>query len=146
MKNVNWKQGIVLIVVIIVYAFSSIEEVTNFEDSPQNQKTNNHFKELVNNRISGKVVEVSAKVYKILADDVVGDRHQRFLVNVQDTSVLIAHNIDLAPRVPIKVNDDVMIKGEYEWNDKGGVIHWTHHDPKKWHEEGWITHKGKKYK
>ena len=95
---------------------------------------------------SGLMVSTSGEVTRILADDNKGSRHQRFIVITQDeVSVLIAHNIDLASRVPINVGERVIIRGQYEWNHKGGVIHWTHHDPNKSHPEGWIIHNGTKY-
>ena len=60
--------------------------------------------------------------------------------------ILVAHNIDLSPKIEdLKVGDSVEFYGEYEWNNKGGVIHWTHHDPRKKHKDGWLKHKGKIY-
>ncbi len=90
---------------------------------------------------------VSVRVVKILSDDNVGSRHQRFLVEGNDgNTVLIAHNIDLAESVPIERLDLLEIRGRYEWNDKGGVLHWTHRDPAGRHGGGWIRHRGTKYR
>ena len=61
-------------------------------------------------------------------------------------TVLLSHNIDLAPRIEsLKKGDTVEFYGEYEWNEKGGVIHWTHNDPDGSHVAGWIKHQGKTY-
>ena len=88
-------------------------------------------------------VESSGTVERTLADDNEGSRHQRFIVRLSNGhSILIAHNIDLAPRVPLSRGDRVMFKGEYEFNDKGGVVHWTHHDPRGRKDGGWIALNG----
>jgi hypothetical protein len=92
-------------------------------------------------------VRASGTVIKVLGDDNEGSRHQRFIVAlVTGQSLLISHNIDLAPRVDsLAEGDRVEFYGEYEWNNKGGVVHWTHHDPAGRHVGGWITHNGKTY-
>jgi len=96
---------------------------------------------------SGEQVRGKGVVTRILADDNDGSRHQRFIVEVAGgRTLLIAHNIDLAPRVEgLEVGDTVEFYGEYEWNDKGGVIHWTHHDPDGRHVGGWLKHRGRTY-
>jgi hypothetical protein len=87
-------------------------------------------------------------VSRILADDNEGSRHQRFLVRLASgQSLLVAHNIDLAPRIEqLRNGDSIEFYGEYEWNAKGGVIHWTHHDPKGIHSGGWLKHQGRVYR
>jgi len=40
----------------------------------------------------------------------------------------------------------VQFYGEYEWNSRGGVIHWTHRDPRNNHLHGWLKHQGRVYK
>jgi hypothetical protein len=99
------------------------------------------------NRRSDVQVQGSGRVSKVLADDNEGSRHQRFIVQLASgQTVLVAHNIDLASRVAsIKTGDPVEFFGEYEWNERGGVIHWTHRDPQGVHEAGWIKHGGRTY-
>jgi hypothetical protein len=99
------------------------------------------------NRESNLQVEGSGVVEKVLRDDLEGSRHQRIILRISDSqTVLIAHNIDLAPRVEnISKGDRLEFFGEYEWNNKGGVIHWTHRDPAKRHVDGWLRHKGRIY-
>lgn len=92
------------------------------------------------------MVTLSGTVDRTLPDDNDGSRHQRFILRLDSgRTILIAHNIDLAARVPIRENDRVTLRGEYEWSAQGGTIHWTHHDPKQWREGGWIDHAGKRY-
>ncbi|MCA9295839.1 MAG: DUF3465 domain-containing protein, partial [Phycisphaerales bacterium] len=75
---------------------------------------------------SDLMVEFPGRITKVLPDDTETPRHQRFIVQLSnDHTILIAHNIDLCDRVPIRERDRVIVHGEYEWNDRGGVVHWT---------------------
>ncbi|GMW03676.1 MAG: hypothetical protein AMXMBFR84_48100 [Candidatus Hydrogenedentota bacterium] len=96
------------------------------------------------NRQSNLLVRELGVVDRLLPDDNDGSRHQRFIVRLgSGHTVLIAHNIDLAPRVAsLNAGEVVEFQGEYEWSDKGGVVHWTHHDPQGKHPGGYISHKG----
>ena len=100
------------------------------------------------NQLSNVIVEdVSGTVDKLLTDDMEGSRHQRFIIRMATGhTVLVVHNIDLAPRLNnLREGDRVSVKGEYEWNDRGGLIHWTHRDPNSRHEDGWIIHENVRY-
>ena len=92
-------------------------------------------------------VEGEGVVTRMLADDLDGSRHQRFIVSLASgQTVLIAHNTDLAPRVEgLQTGDSVRFYGVYEWNEKGGMVHWTHHDPQRGHVAGWLKHNGRTY-
>jgi len=99
------------------------------------------------NRQSDVQVEGAGRVFKVLPDDNEGSRHQKFILELASgQTLLIAHNIDLAPRIPdLHEGDRVSFYGEYEWNERGGVVHWTHHDPQGRHVDGWLKHQGKRY-
>lgn len=86
-------------------------------------------------------------VTKLLPDDNSGSRHQKFIIKLSsDQTLLIAHNIDIAPRISsLREGDSVQFYGEYEWNERGGVLHWTHRDPNGSHVDGWLKHQGQKY-
>ena len=99
-------------------------------------------------RASDIQVAGEGTVVRILADDINGSRHQRFILQLASgQTLLIAHNIDIAPRINgLEEGDTVRFFGEYVWNAKGGVIHWTHHDPRGKHVAGWVMHNGQTYK
>ncbi|WP_192888704.1 DUF3465 domain-containing protein [Vibrio bathopelagicus] len=111
------------------------------------QANDRQLKQAYNNHQSDVQIQGSGTVVRLLRDDNDGSRHQKFILKLDSKqTLLVAHNIDLAPRIPnLKVGDRVQFHGEYEWNQKGGVMHWTHHDPNNRHPDGWLKHNGKKY-
>ena len=98
-------------------------------------------------RRSDVQVEGAGAVTRLLEDDLEGSRHQRFIVRLASgQTLLIAHNIDIAPRVAdLRKGDSVGFFGEYVWSEQGGIIHWTHHDPAGRHVAGWIKHQERIY-
>lgn len=93
------------------------------------------------NRLSGTQVGGSGVVIRILPDDTEGSRHQKFILKLPSgQTLLMAHNIDLAPRIDaLREGDTVDFYGEYAWNAKGGIVHWTHRDPGGRHESGGLN-------
>lgn len=89
----------------------------------------------------------NGKVIKLLPDDTEGLKHQRILLKLDNgKTLLVVHNIDLAPRInDVKIGDTIEYCGEFVDNDRGGLVHWTHHDPEGRHAAGWIKHNGKIY-
>jgi len=120
----------------IVPPFSEhrVQTGLSIEDAFRNRRNNVH-------------VEGSGEVVQILRDDTRGSRHQRFIVRLPSgLTLLVVHNIDIAPRIEgLKKGASIEFSGEYEWNSKGGILHWTHHDPHGRHRGGWIKYRGRKY-
>ena len=98
-------------------------------------------------RRSGVTLLVEGRVKRILADDRSGSRHQRFILQtISGHSLLIVHNIDLAPRIAgLQPGEPLTVRGEYVWNPQGGLMHWTHHDPSGRHSPGYIERGGHRY-
>jgi len=112
---------------------------------PAQQHRDSDIEGAIRDRTSARV-EASATVTKLLADDREGSRHQRFLVALPTGHrILIAHNIDLASRAPVRVGDTVRFRGLFEWNERGGVVHWTHHDPEHRGRDGWLELDGRRF-
>ena len=145
------KKLLVIAVVLAAVYFGAVER--GFIPSPQQHADTSigggeqALAAAFENRRSDVQVRGSGRVSRVLADDNDGSRHQRFIVQLASgQTVLVAHNIDLADRVAsLKSGDSVEFYGEYEWNERGGVIHWTHRDPQGVHAAGWIKHGGRTY-
>lgn len=86
-------------------------------------------------------------VERLLEDDHKGIPHQRFILSLSTGStVLVEYNLDLSPRIAdLALGDTVTVRGEYLWNDQGGMIHWVHHDPSGAPGGGWVQVHGRKY-
>ena len=142
-KKLNTTVAILFVLGALAYGWFMPEpKLTEVESSTVQE----NIESLYQHRVSGKMVRFQGKVKKTLPDDNKGSRHQRFIVILDSAlTILVAHNIDLAPRVPLKAHQFVKIYGQYEWNEKGGVVHWTHKDPNGTHEAGWIEHEGRVY-
>jgi hypothetical protein len=143
------KLAFFLIAVAIVYGLEFVREqnLSLPGSYSWSQDSNSAVRMAYDSRQSDVQVRGQGTVLRILPDDIDGSRHQRFILEL-DTGqdLLIAHNIDLAPRVTGLVKGEtVEFYGEYEWNAKGGVIHWTHHDPNHRHIDGWLKHRGRTY-
>ena len=142
-------RNLVLVVVLAWAGWQYFQDQGGFQSSsdpvsgPDNQALLQAFRQ----QQSDLWLIAEGRVKRVLRDDNEGSRHQRFILNVEpDLTILVAHNIDLAQRVPLNNGDYIRLRGEYEWNPKGGVIHWTHRDPGGRHTGGWIEHNNKRYK
>ncbi|MGR2824295.1 DUF3465 domain-containing protein [Acinetobacter sp. 1124_18A] len=125
---------------------SAIPEAKHTETTLSNNGVDT-IKAAYEQRQSNVQVQGSGRVKAILRDDNDGSRHQKFILVLKNgLSILVAHNIDLAPKISnLKKGDVVDFYGEYEYNPKGGVLHWTHRDPQSRHESGWLKHDGQIY-
>ncbi len=147
------KKILLIIVLASISIYEAVQQQKNTNPntgSSQVKNVNNSSNSLwkaFKNRRSDFQIQDSGTVIKNLPDDLKGSRHQKFILkNKTGETVLVAHNIDLAPKIKsLKEGDRVDFYGEYEWNPRGGVVHWTHHDPKGRHISGWLKHKGKTY-
>lgn len=101
----------------------------------------------LNKRDTGAWIEVTGFVVRLLPNDNDGFRHQRFVIDIGNrTTLLVAHNIDLAEPVPVGLGDRVYVRGMYEWNDLGGLIHWTHDDPQGIEDGGYVRYRRRVYR
>lgn len=137
-----------IFILLLVLILSAFYERGTFDRYFENGNGNSETVDYAfRNQISGLQVEGAGIVEKVLADDTSGSRHQRIILRTgENQTILIAHNIDLAPRVDgIAKGEPLQFYGEYEWNKKGGVVHWTHRDPAGNHIDGWLKYNGRLY-
>ena len=147
-KQIKKVIAIVLVVIIIFFISADYDYLHKTSSETITAKNeNNKLKKIIESKQSGKIITINTQVLKVLSDDVQGDKHQRLILKVLNSNItlLLAHNIDIAPRVPVIKGDIILVHGQYEWNEKGGIIHWTHRDIKNKHPNGWVDYKNKRY-
>ena len=142
-------QKLILICFIAFFCVACKQTVSQapLTSSEVAQSANTAIEQAFKQRKSNVEVEGKGEVVKILADDNSGLKHQKFLVKISpEQTLLFAHNLDLAPRIAqLAIGDRIEFKGEYVYNPKGGIVHWTHKDPQGHHAAGWLKHNGKVY-
>ena len=68
--------------------------------TPTETGSSTEIEQAYNDRLEDVQVKGGGRVVKLLPDDLDGSKHQKFIVAVNSNlTVLISHNIDLAPRV-----------------------------------------------
>lgn len=93
-------------------------------------------------------VTAQGQVERLLSDETSDTgTHQRFILKLSGATqtLLITNNVSIGKRVPAAVGDALLVHGEYIWNDQGGLVHFTHHDPDHSREGGWIERLGVRY-
>ncbi len=91
-------------------------------------------------------IEASGLVVRLITDDVDDASHQRFVVRLPGgQTVLVAHNLDVSTLVPLGMGDRVRFRGLYGWNERGGLVHWTHADPMGLEPGGYIEFRTRRY-
>lgn len=141
------KIGLLIVIVISLYGYLGNNPGLIESFSRQNETDDSALTSAYENQKSDVQVKGSGVFIRNLADDTSGSRHQKFILKLSSgQTILISHNIDLAPRIDsLHKGDIVSFYGEYEWNSQGGVVHWTHHDPRGNHIDGWLQHNGATY-
>jgi hypothetical protein len=74
--------------------------------------------------------------------------HEGFLLKLNEQCDLLLRvetNVDITGPVPVQAGEIVTVKGQFEDDPSGGVIHWTHHDPRGRHVGGYVDIGGKLY-
>jgi hypothetical protein len=74
--------------------------------------------------------------------------HEGFLLRLDSGCAIVVRvevNTDFTGSIPLSVGERVLVKGDYEYYSRGGVIHWTHRDPRGHHENGYVDVSGTMY-
>jgi len=74
--------------------------------------------------------------------------HEGFLLRLDSGCAIVVRvevNTDFTGTIPLSIGQRVLVKGDYEYYSRGGVIHWTHRDPRGRHENGYVDVNGTMY-
>ena len=96
-------------------------------------------------------VTASGAVARILGErEGPSGKHLGFLLHLSGSAgrgltVRVEDNLDLTGRVPLREGEAATVRGEYIYDSRGGLIHYTHRDPRGRHEAGYVQADGRIY-
>jgi len=113
------------------------------EALPDNERLINAFEQ----GRTGVWVSGHGTVKQLVGDETVaGERHQRIVVDVGEVfDLIVRHSVEASERVPVVQGDTIAFQGRYEFNGRGGVLGFTHHDPEEPGGGGWVRYQGNVY-
>ncbi|MBD5654093.1 MAG: DUF3465 domain-containing protein [Candidatus Eremiobacteraeota bacterium] len=76
--------------------------------------------------------------------------HEGFLLHLRGAAgrgltVRVEDNVDFTGAIPLQPGADVVARGEYVYDSRGGIVHYTHRDPRGRHAAGYVETGGKLY-
>jgi hypothetical protein len=76
--------------------------------------------------------------------------HEGFLLHLSGAegrglTVRVEDNTDLTGPIPLQAGEDAIVSGEYIYDPRGGIIHYTHRDPRGRHPSGYVRVNGRLY-
>ena len=76
--------------------------------------------------------------------------HEGFLLHLRGPgghglTVRVEDNVDITGPIPLQTGDDVEVRGEYIFDPRGGIVHYTHHDPRGHHSSGYVKVRDRLY-
>lgn len=77
-----------------------------------------------------------------------GGEHEGFWMRLRSgctLTVRVETNTGFTGPIPLSVGEYVVVKGEYEYDVDGGVIHWTHRAMGSRHASGYVEAGGRFY-
>jgi Protein of unknown function (DUF3465) len=89
-------------------------------------------------------VDASGSVAQLLGTRVgPSGEHEGFLLHLRGAAghgltVKVEDNTDLTGPIPLSEGESVDVRGEYIYDPRGGIIHYTHRDPSGRHAAGYI--------
>lgn len=76
--------------------------------------------------------------------------HEGFLLHLtgaagRGLTVRVEDNVDITGPIPLTEGAEVEVRGEYIFDRRGGIIHYTHRDPRGRHSAGYVRVNDKFY-
>ena len=141
-KHVSRTLGLIALAAVAVALYSVWQSRPGYSIEPGFQVV----QEAYQYRQTGIMVEVTGSVVRLLKPAPDAPDVQKFIIRLANgQSILVVHRAVPDDRVPVDINDNVLVRGEYVWTETGGTIRNTERDLSTQRRHGWIEYQGERY-